>query len=163
MSLICKPFLLRMQASDNVASNTEHGIPVDRASLLTTTNEARTVHQQETDAITRFTYQTSTSPNAKRWDPQIVPLMYLQLLPYGLGGPGTKFRRVSISSESAFRNSLRLSQGHFARHPEYMMERADTFNNSAGIRSTCMSMQYSNDAVAIEQITPQQVSDVLMW
>jgi hypothetical protein len=147
-----------MQASDNLSTNTESVIPVNRASLLTTINESRTVNEQEIDAITRF--QTSTSPHAKPWDPNVVPLMYPQLLPYGCGGPGPKFRTVAISPENWYRNSLKLTLGQFARHPEYLMERADTFNKSEGIRSTCMSMQYSNDDEAILQITPEQVSKV---
>jgi hypothetical protein len=152
-----------MQASDNLSTNTESVIPVNRASLLTTFNESRTVNKLEIDAITRFNYQTSTSPHAKPWDPKVVPLMYPELLPYGCGGPGQQFRTVAISPENWFRNSLRLTSGQFARHPEYLMERADTFNKSEGIRSTCMSMQYSNDDEAIHQITPEQVSKIHMW
>jgi len=147
-----------MQANDNLSTNTNNSIPVNRASLVTTFNESRTVNNQEIDAITKFKYQTSTSPHAKPWDPKIVPQMYPELLPYGLGGPGEKYRTAAIASENWFRNTLRLSSGHFARHSEYLMERADTFNKSEGVRSTCMSMQYANNDEAIQQITPEQVS-----
>jgi hypothetical protein len=152
-----------MQASDNLSTNTDNGIPVNRASLLTTFNESRTLNKQEIDAIMKFKYQTSTSPHVKPSDPKVVPLMYPELLPYGRGGPGEKFRTVAISPKNWFRNSLRLSSGQFARHPEYLMERADTFNKSGGVRSTCMSMQYSYDDDAIQQITPKQVSKSHMW
>jgi len=147
-----------LQPSDNLSTNTDNGIPVNRASLITTYNESRTLNKQEMDAIMKFKYQTSTSPQVKPWDPKVVALMYPELLPYGRGGPGDKCRRVAISPENWFRNSLRLISGQFARHPEYLMERADTFNKSEGIRSTCISMQYSNDDDAIQQITPEQVS-----
>lgn len=142
-----------------MSTNTEHAIPVSRASLVTAVNESRNVNEQHIDAIKKYRYQTSTSPNTKPWDPNMVPLMYPELLPYGLGGPGVESRRVPISAENWYRSSLTrvIGKGQFAKHPVYLMERADTFNKSEGIRSTCMSLQYSHDDEAIHQITPEQV------
>ena len=151
-----------IQARDNLASTTENVVPVQRASLVTTVNESRNVIEQEMDAIAKYKYQTSTSPLAKTWNPEIVQLMYPELYPYGLGGYGVKNREVPISAENLFRNSLKLAINNqqFATHPEYLMERSDTFNKSEAIRSTCISLQYSNDDEAIDRITPTQVRNL---
>ena len=148
-----------LQASDNLTSTTEDPIPVQRASLVTTVNESRDVIEQEMDAIARFKYRTSISPLAKAYNPEIVQLMYPELYPYGLGGYGVRDREVPISAEALFRSSLLVSANHqqFATHPEYLMERSDTFNKSEAIRSTCISLKYSNDDEAITRITPPQV------
>jgi hypothetical protein len=151
-----------VQASDNLTSTAENAVPVLRASLVTTINESRDVIEQEMDAIARYKYQTSTSPFAKAWDPEIVRLMYPELYPYGLGGYGVKSRVIPISVEELFRNSLKTpsNKQQFATHPEYLMERADTFNKSEAIRSTCISLKYSNDDEAIDRITPTQVRNL---
>ena len=146
-----------MQAHDNLSTDTENVIPVPRASLISTVNESRDVSEQQIDAIKMYTYQMSTSPLTKPWDPNVVPLMYPELIPYGLGGPGVTYRVKQISAENWYRHSLKLSLGKFAKHPEYVMERADTFSKSEGIRSTYISLQYSNDDKAIDEITSDQV------
>ena len=151
---------LCMQASDNLTTNTEHDAPMYRASLVTSVNESRNLNTQHLDAMKKFKYQTAMSPEAKSWDPNNVPLMYPQLFPFGVGGPAMpNDRSVKISPENHFRHSLKLIVGRqqMAKHAEYLMERADTFNKSESIRSTFVSMEYSNDHKAISQLTVDQV------
>jgi hypothetical protein len=158
-----------MQANDNLSTDTENAIPVSRASLITRVNESRNVNEQHIDAIAKFTYQTSTtSPLMKPWKSNVVPLMYPELFPYGLGGPGVQSRTIPIAADNCFRHLLTLSIGkqQFAVHPEYLMERADTFNKSDAINSKCMSLRYSsNDDDAIDRATYAQVciQNLLMY
>jgi hypothetical protein len=154
------PYICTTQASDNLTTNTENDAPMYRASLVMPVNETRDVHQQHQDAFRKFKYQTATSPDAKSWDPKIVPLMYPQLYPFGHGDPAPhNDRLVKISPENHYRHTLKLIIGkqQFAKHPEYLMERADTFNKSDSIRSTYVSLEYSADHDAITQITTDQV------
>jgi hypothetical protein len=149
-----------MQASDNLTTNTENDAPMCRASLVTSVNESRDLNTQHLDAIKKFKYQTAISPDVKSWDPKNVPLMYPQLFPFGVGGPAMPNNRlVNIAPETHYRHSLKLIDGRqqMAKHAEYLMERADTFNKSESIRSTFVSMDYSNDHTAISQITVEQV------
>jgi hypothetical protein len=151
---------LDMQANDNLTTNTENDAPMHRASLVTSVNESRDLNTQHLDAIKKFKYQTGISTEAKSWDPKMVPQMYPHLFPFGVGGPAMpNDRLVKISPETHYCHSLKLIVGRqqMAKHAEYLMERADTFNKSESIRSTYVSLEYSNDHTAIGQITVEQV------
>eukprot|EP00854_Cymbomonas_tetramitiformis_P003084 gene3084-3914_t len=128
---------------------------VSRASLVMQDEDHQSSSERRHETAKRLVYRTGTQ-RLPSWKPEMLTKMYPQLFPFGRGGP-TEERHVAVSTIKCIRHYLKLSSRSFATHPEFVMERFDTFVKSEGVRRSCLSLKCARDGSLASTVTEAQL------